>query len=345
MKDRLLWLALMAAVIPAGCHQVTEFGSVYNSRLTFIRTSDLQVEKTMDGFELGRLLAGGGPGKLIIIASDGVLNRIDMAQMAVDTSYSIGGSSGTGYSDAATATNGSLYVLGPGSQVLEVDLATDAVAPGFTPGADPVAIAASPALPRLYFADAAGAYIGEIWTADNHTGFNAGLQSAPADIMVEPAGGKHVVVVCSDQQGSIYDLWLDYSAEYPRKLPIEAGSPCSRVQPLGIDSCFAIACPQWSGDNGYICLARGYVDPETVELTTEPVEGHPVDMCFNPSIGYAGMLSVLSRTDAGNTVVTVFGFTQSYLDPEPEAVIELNGFPRDIISPGNGEYIIVLTSE
>lgn len=345
MKEKLLWLALIAALIPAGCHQVTEFGSVYNSRVTFIRTSDLQVEKTMDGFELGRLLAADGPGKLVLIASDGVLYRIDSSQMAVDTSYSIGGSSGSGYSDAASAGNGSLYVLGPGSQVLEVDLEGDVVVDGFTPGADPVAISASSSRPRLYFADGAGNYIGEIWTGDNHTGFNAVLQATPADIMVEPAGGKHVVVVCSDPQGSIYDLWLDYSEEYPRKLPIEAESPCSSVQPFGIDSCFAITCPQWSGDNGYICLARGYVDPETVELTTEPVEGHPVDLCFNPSTGYAGLLSVLSRTDSGNTVVTVFGFSQSYLDPELEAVIELDGFPRDIISPGNGEYLIVLTSE
>ncbi|MFO8182758.1 MAG: hypothetical protein R6U39_01160 [Candidatus Aegiribacteria sp.] len=340
-----LCLALMVAVFAAGCHQVTEFGSVYSSSITFIRTSDLQVERTMGGFELGRLLAGGGPGKLVLVASDGVLYRIDSSQMAVDTSYSIGGSSGTGYSDAARAGNGSLYVLGPGSQVLEVDLDADEVVDGFTPGADPVAISASTSRPRLYFADGAGSYIGEIWTGDNHTGFNAGLQAAPADIMVEPAGGKHVVVVCSDQQGSIYDLWLDYSEEYPRKLIIEAGSPCSRVQPFGIDSSFAIACPQWSGNNGYICLARGYVDPETVELTTEEVQGHPVDLCFNPSIGYAGMLSALSRTDSGNTVVTVFSFIQSYLDPELEAVIELDGFPRDIISPGNGEYIIVLTSD
>lgn len=344
MKEMFLCLALMVAVFAAGCHQVTEFGSVYSSSITFIRTSDLQVEKTMDGFELGQLLAADGPGKLVLISSDGVLYRIDTSQMDVDTSYTIGGSSGSGYSDAARATSGSLYVLGPGSQVLEVDLDANAVVDGFTPGADPVAISASPGLPRLYFADDAGEYIGEIWTGDNHTGFTASLQDVPADIMVEPAGGKHVVVVCSDQRGSIYDLWLDYSEEYPRKLAIEAGSPCSSVQPFGVDSCFAIACPQWTGDNGYICLARGYIDPETVELTTEPVEGHPVDLCFNPSTGYAGTLSVLSRTDSGNTVVTVFGFTQSYLDPELEAVIQLEGFPRAIISPGNGEHIIVLTS-
>ncbi|MFO7907727.1 MAG: hypothetical protein R6U98_34095, partial [Pirellulaceae bacterium] len=44
--------------------------------------------------------------------------------------------------------------------------------------------------------------------------------------------------------------------------------------PFGIDSSFAIACPQWSGNNGYICLARGYVDPETVDRYMETREKH-----------------------------------------------------------------------
>ena len=75
------------------------------------------------------------------------------------------------------------------------------------------------------------------------------------------------------------------------------------------------------------------------------VEGHPTDMCFNGNSGYAGYLSVMSKTNSGNTVITVFEFPFSYMEPEVASVINIDGFPRDIISPSFGDYLIVLTSD
>ncbi len=344
---RLLPLLLCAPLfLLIGCHQVTEYQGGVSSSLIFIRTSDLQVERTMEGFPGGRTIISHGSNGLTLLSSEGTLHMIDMETLSVDTSYSIGGSSGTGYDDAVHAGNGNLYVLGPGSQVMEVDLGTSTVKDNFTPGSNPGALAPSPFLPRLYFVDTADDYIGEIYTGSNATGFESETYCPLADVMVEPTGGEYIVAAGANSSGSLYSIWLSSPSTSARRMTVSAGSPCSDIIPMTSDSTFAVSCPRWNSDNGYLRIFRGYVQPDsTVGPVTVMVEGHPVAMSFNGSSGYAGQLSALSRTDSGNTAVTVFGFTLSHMDPELEAVIELDGFPRDIISPGNGQYIIVLTSE
>lgn len=329
-----------------GCHQVTEYQGGVSSSLVFIRTTDFQVEKTMEGFPGGRTMVSHGTGEIILLSSEGVLYMIDMETLSVDTSYSIGGSSGTGYDDAVYAGNGNLYVLGPGSQVMEVDLETNTVRDNFTPGSNPGALTPSPVLPRIYFVDTVDDYIGEIYTGSNATGFESRTYCSLADVMVEPTGGEYVVAAGANSSGSLYSIWLNSPSTGARRMTVSAGSPCSDIIPISSDSTFAVSCPRWNADNGYLRLFRGYVQPDsTVGPVTVGVEGHPVAMSFNGNSGFAGQLSALGRTDSGNTAVTVFGFTLSHMDPELEAVIELDSFPRDIISPGNGQYIIVLTSE
>lgn len=324
------------------CHQVTEYRSSDSCTVHFLDADQLQVTGSMGELEGGRCLFPQGTGELVLVTSEGVLYRIDTVSMSVDTSYAIGGSSGDGYTDGARAGNGNLYVLGPGSQVIEVDLASNSVLDAFVPGPDPVAICASPVLPRMYFADGTG-LIGEIWTSDNHTGNLVNLASPPADIMVEPAGGMHIVAAGTDQQGTLYDLWLEYSQQYPRTLTVNASSPASCIVPFGMDSCFAVGCPEWTEESGHVCFVRGYVD--SVEVSTRGVQGHPVDMCFNGMAGFKGRLYVMSRTDVGSTVITAFDFPGPYLDPVIAGTAVLDGYPRDLVSPGDGGTLIVLTSD
>ncbi len=334
------FLILLIAVL--GCHEVMEYQSNDQSCLTFIRSSDFQVERCMEGLPQGRTLLSCGSLDLILLTADGTLYRIDSEEMTVDTSYTIGGSSGTGYGDAAIVNNGNLYVLGPGSQVIEVDLSTNSVEDQFSPGSRPGAICASSILGRIYFTDTEEDCIGEIWTSNNHTGFTTNTMHPLADIMIHRTSGRHIVAVCSDDLGSIYGIWLDIS-ETARLLEVSTGSPCSRVIPMNADSVYMICCPEWASANGYVYFIQGYVDPE---LTAQVyVEGHPIDMCFNANSGYLGNLYIMSRTDSGNTVITVFGFPFSHMEPEVVSVISIDGFPRDIIAPTNGEYLIVLTSD
>lgn len=333
-------ILLMAAL---GCHEVMEYQSNDQSCITFIRSADFQVERAMEGLTQGRTLVPDGLNRLILLSADGTLSRINSEEMKIDTSYSIGGSSGTGYSDAAVADNGNLYVMGPGSQLIEVDLSSNSVEDQFTPGSKPGAICASSTQGRLYFIDTVEDYIGEIWTSSNHTGFTSNTYYPLADIMIQQTGGCRIVAVCSDDYGSIFGLWLDIS-ETAKHLGVNAGSPCSSVIPLNVDSMYAVSCPLWTGDNGYVCFIQGYLNP--VSTTHVNVEGHPVDMCLNSNAGNAGNLYIMSKTNSGNTVITVFGLKFSpYFEPEVVSVININGFPRDIISPSTGEYLIVLTSD
>ena len=322
------------------CHQVTEYNTSEDSQVTFLRTDDFQVESTMDVFQGGRTLVPRGNSLLYVICSDGVIHRINTEGMSVDTSYSIGASSGTGYSDATVAGNGNLYVLGPGSQVIEVDLSTCSVEDQFVPSPRVEAICSSPTEDRLYFVDDVEQVIGMIRTANNSTGFTSNLWYRPADITIEPRGGRKIIVVCDNDAGSIFGVWLDMS-EVSRLLSHDAYSPASCVAAYGSDSCYAVGCPRWSGGGGYIKLVSGYVDPVQTEYHT--VEGHPVDITSN-SFGGTGQLCVLSRTDAGSTVVTVLEFPFSYLEPQVAATVELDGFPQDIACSANGEYIIILTT-
>ncbi len=333
---------LILLMIVLGCHEVMEYQSNDQSRITFIRSSDWGVERSMEGLLQGRSLLSSGSNEIIMLSADGTLYRIDSEQMTVDTSYVIGGSSGTGYADGAIANDGNLYALGPGSQVIEVNLSTNSVVDQFTPGAKPGAICASSTESRLYFTDTIEDYIGEIWTNGNTTGFTSDTFYPLADIMIDKSGGRHIVAVCSNDQGSIYGIWLDIS-ESAKLLPVPAGSPCSSVIPMGGDSIFIVSCPEWTENSGYVCFFQGYI--EYMDMKRMYVEGHPIDMCFNGNSGYSGNLYVMSRTDSGNTIITVFEFPFSHMEPEVASVIYIDGFPRDIISPSFGEYLMVLTSE
>lgn len=325
-----------------GCHEVMEYQSNDQSRITFIRSSDFEVDRYMEGLSQGRTLLSCGSNILILLSADGTLHRINSEEMSIDTSYVIGGSSGTGYNDAVIALDGNLYALGPGSLIIEVDLSSNSVIDQFTPGGRPDAICASTIENKLYYIDIMENCITEIFATSNTTGFTSDTFYPLADIMIEKTGGRHIVAVCSNDQGTIYGIWFDIS-ETARILNHSTGSPCSCVIPMPGDSIYMVSCPRWTRSNGYVCFIQGYV--EFQELVKRNVEGHPIDMCYNSSSGYAGNLYVMSRTDSGNTIITVFEFPFSHMEPEVASVIYIDGFPRDIIAPSFGEYLMVLTSD
>ncbi len=336
-----VYFGAVLALFFLSCHQVTEFQAADETALTFIRSDDFQVEKVMGGFTGGRLLMSHGSDELILVTSEGMLYRIDVSNFAVDTSFVIGGSSGTGYGDGAFAMSGELYVLGPGSQVIEVDLSTSQVVDKFNPAQEPVALAASSIHPRLYVADRASQQVVEVRTFNNSIGFDSDLDFPPSELFLEPFTDRYLMIGGSDASGTISDIWL-FLVTYDNEI-LQMKSPISDMVPLLEDSIYAVCCPNWSAGAGFIHLIRNYAIPDTV--CSRSVQGHPVEMCFNHSSGYSGYLSVLGKTDGGNSVVTVMGFPGNYLDPQVESEIQLDGYPRDIASPGQGEYIVVLTSD
>lgn len=333
---------ILVALLLTGCHQVTEYQGADSASIIFVRTDDLQVETEIGDLAGGRSLIARGSNEVLMISSDGVLHRISMETFSVDTSYSIGGSSGTGYGDGVIASNGSLYVLGPGSQVIEVDLGSDTVEDNFTPGSKPGAIAANPTEGRLYFVDTEEDYIGEILTSTNNRGFTSNLAYPPADVMVEPTGGRHIIAGCSDNNGTLYSIWLDVSTS-ARICTVSAQSPISELVPMTSDSVYAVCCPRWSSSSGRVRMITGYREP--ILLTTISVAGHPLSMCFNENSGADGLLSVLGRTDAGSSVLSVLALDPFHADLQLLGELEFDGVPIDVVSPGAGSYIVLLVSE
>jgi hypothetical protein len=323
--------------VSIGCHEVMEYQSTYSSTISFIRTSDYTVEKTFEGIEQGRSLISYGDTYIIVISADGVLHRIDPESMLVDTSFSIGGPSGTGYGETAVAMNGHLYVKGPGSQMIEINVLNNTVVDQFIPGSMPGAFCASPAENRLYFTDMHDLLIGEIWTGGNIPGWTSPVYESPADIMIEPVEGRKIIVVSSDYSGTIYGIWLDWSST-ARLQTYCAGAPCSCVEPAYGDSCFCVACPNWGGEDGSVKFFNGYI--ENTGSRRENIHGHPIDIC---STSDGLHLYVLSKLDSGNSLVSVFEYRSAV--PEFLTEIEIDGFPRDFASYAVGEYLLVLTSD
>lgn len=344
MKVLLLGVILTVAV--SGCHEVTEFQSGELSGITLVRTSDLQVVSTVDGIEGGRSIISVSPNELVVFSSGGLLYRIDTAEMRIDTSYTVGGSSGMGYGEAVQAVNGHLYVLGPGSQVLEIDLEADAAVDMFQPGPSPSALAASPTEPRLYFVDSSENFIGEIYTVSNVVGFTSSAGFPLADIIVEPLGGRHIIAPCSNSEGYIYGVWLDLSPA-ARLLggthnTLQTGSSAGMALPLPCDSVYAVCSPEWNSAGGVLHMIQGYV--VFSQPTHTPVQGHPLDMCFTESTGLSGNLFVLSRTDEGGAVISMYEFPSGYMHPELAATLSLDGMPIGMVHHADEEYVAVLTS-
>jgi len=333
--------ALLLVTIAAGCHEVMEYQSTYSSTITFIRASDFTVENTMGGIEQGRSIIAYRDAFVIVVSADGILHRINAESMVIDTSFTIGNSSGTGYGETTVARNGHLYVNGPGSIVIDVDVMNSSVADQFIPGSMPGAFCASPVEDMIYFVDSSDHLIGEIWTGGNVLGWTTSVPEVPADMMIEPVAGRKIIVASSDESGTVYGIWLDWSST-ARRLNYTAGAPCSSVEPVFGDSNFCIACPEWSEEDGFLAFVDGYVD--SPEIYIESVNGHPIDICSTPD---GRDLYVLSRLGSGNTLVSVFRYCDSDSITVPEFLteIQIDGFARDFASYSEGEYILVLTSE
>jgi len=341
--SRLLLIAM--ALLAVSCHKITEFESSGDGAVTCISIPDLEIQNALSGIGQGRCLVPLGSGGIAAVSGEGLLYRISGDCSSVDTVYSIGGSSGSGYSDAVLAYNGNIYCTGPGSTVIEVDPSTNTLLDTFKPGQKPERLAASFAEGRVYFTDIHSQCVSEIRTLDNSTGFESGVYYPPADVFVH-SGGRHIIIPCSDDAGSIYGIWLNLS---PTARPLlynanflTMGSPCSCSIPLERDSAYAVACPDWSSDQGYVRLVYGYVVP-TVVTPRVYVEGHPVGLCFSRLLGQDGLLFVLCRTESGNTAVSILGFDSGDPTPKVQNVIHLTGKPMDMELQSDSR-LVVLTS-
>ncbi len=326
---RLAALALLAAA----CHQPVEYSTTTASGVVKLRVSDNSVVGEATGIDDGRALASLGSGSFLVSSGSGELYRFSSPDMSLDTSFTIGASSGAGYGDIILPKPGVAYVIGAAGKVLEVNIGMGLVVDELSVGPLPVDLCASPANELFYVVDGSDGRVREVDSADNSVLRSSDPLEEPAvGITVESHQDRYVLVACADDAGIVYAV--DIATFYVSKAA-ELGSMSSGVQAFPAESIWAATHPNWYGSTGSVSVCAKFTQPEVTAL---PIAGHPVDLCSVPG---TTLLYVLSYMGDGVSAVTAVDFiTGEKTDP-----IALEGFPWDITSHANGEYVLVLTSE
>ena len=111
-----------------------------------------------------------------------------------------------------------------------------------------------------------------------------------------------------------------------------AGSDITAFQ---AESTWAVVHPEWYEENGSVSICNSFSMPQISNLF---IEGHPTDICSIPGSTICYVLSYLGEGMSRITAINYFtGDVTGYVDIE--------GFPWDITSHANGEFVLALTSD
>ncbi|MBN1434683.1 hypothetical protein JW921_07985 [Candidatus Fermentibacterales bacterium] len=323
---------LSLALAGTACHEPTEYSSTSRSGVTKIRVSDNSVIGTAEGISDGRSLASLGNTQFLVASGSGVLYRFDSATMSLDTSFAIGFGSGAGYGEIILPKPGSAYVIGAAGSILEISLQSNSVADELVAGPLPVCMCPSASDQRFYVGDGSDRRIREIDSETNtQLRQSQPLSETPVSLCAESLDESYLFACCSDDAGTVERLSLSslYSSQ------VLLGSICADVSAFPAESVWAVAHPDWYGLNGRISICSSFFSPEVQEIA---LTGHPIGVCSVPG---STLFYVLSYLGDGISRATAVNFlTGDIVDH-----VDLEGFPWDITSHANGEYVLVLTSE
>jgi YVTN family beta-propeller protein len=329
----LVGLVLAGVLLSAqGCHQITEYQSGGESRVTMIKISDLAVESTMDGLEEGRSICSTDADEFLVASSSGRLYRVNSEQMSVDTSYRIGSSGlGGGYRSMIKVPGGRrIYVVDAAGKILDINLYSNQVVDQFEVGPAPTAMCPSQTgLMRVYVVDGSDNRLREIDTEDNRLVRERELGYRPVGVAAFDGGRDYLGIVSSESSGSyeVFDTQDMYGCR------VYTGSPCGEVRFLPDSVLACVTQPQWGSSAGLAAMISGYV-PTTEAVLEMP--GNPVCLCVHPQGDYF----FVACASGGETVVAV-------IDPLTLDVIKgiaVEGYPWDVTTHRSGQYLLVLTA-
>lgn len=317
-----------------GCHQMTEFETGATSGVNFVRTSDYTVETVMSGFEGARSILSNGNNEFLVITTDGSLYRVNSQLMVVDTSFVIGTPSGNGYSEIIRSPqHNSVYILGPSGKIIEVSLNYNYVKSEFYTGPNPVDLCISQdGSNHIFVIDSGDQTIRKVMTSSNTVIEESNLYNIPSSVSGYVEFPEFVLVACSDDTGSVYQLDVETLILYS---VVCTGMPCEEIASSQNDSVFCITHQGTGFLDGGATLVRATPFPEYLEYF--PITGKPVSLCSHP---FNSNFYVASLKD-GDTVITVLNGDTFQVETE----FTINGFPFDITTHRNGEYLLVLTSD
>lgn len=317
-----------------GCHQIAEFETGVTSGVSVIRTSDYTVETVVSDIEGARSIYSNGNYEFLLTTTDGALYRVNSQLMVVDTSFVIGTPSGNGYSEIIKSPlHNSIYILGPAGKIIEVGLNHNFVKDEFYTGPNPADLCISPDNSNnIFVIDSGDQTIRKVMTLSNTVIEESNLYHIPSSVSGYAAFPEFVLVACSDDSGSVCQLDVETLNLY---CAIFTGMPCGEIASSQNDSIFCTIHPGTGSSDGGATLVRATPFPEYLEYF--PITGTPVSLCSHPYYPYFYIASLKD----GDTVITVLNGDTFQVETE----FNIDGFPFDITTHRNGEYLLVLTAE
>lgn len=327
-------LKLFPALIflATACYSPVEYDVVDQSRIVKLQVSDNTVVGTFSDVTDGRSLCSIGNNEFLVASGSGTLYRFDSPAMELDTSFVIGFGSGSGYGSMITPKPGSVYVVGAAGKIIEVSLQTNSVIDEFDAGPMPNALCASPISQKFYVSDGSDRQIREIDPVSNTVlRTSSPLNCVPVSITIESFQNAYLLAASSSEEGSVGRVTL--STFFVN--PISLGSSSSDITAAPAESIWAVVHPEWFAENGSVSICSNYSAPDIFSVA---VAGHPTNICSVPG---STLFYALSYLGDGNSRITAI----NYFTKEIIAEIDIPGFPWDITSHANGEYILTLTSD
>ncbi len=113
---------MYALFLILACYNPAEYSTVAGSGVVKLRVSDNSVVGTVQGIPEGRALLSTGNTQFLIASGTGELFIINSAEMAVDTSFTVGYPGGAGYRSMIMPVAGTVYISSSVGDILQVDM-------------------------------------------------------------------------------------------------------------------------------------------------------------------------------------------------------------------------------
>ncbi|MBD3277934.1 MAG: hypothetical protein GF388_06525 [Candidatus Aegiribacteria sp.] len=136
-----------------------------------------------------------------------------------------------------------------------------------------------------------------------------------------------IAVACADYYGTVFIM---NSQTFFFSTVLETGKPCQDIVCFSSDTTVCTTHPSTGSAGGGLTITSHEGDMEHLEIS-----GSPVALCAHPA---ESCCYVLSNVDGKAMVMVV-----DVADREIDHTFEVGGFPVDITTHRNGEYLLVLT--
>ncbi len=326
-------LRVLAALLPAVlscCADITEYDALWVWRAEVLSLPDLAPLGTIPGLEGGRQVLSLGESVFLVSSLEGVVYRCSAAEQAVMDTWRLSDALSGGCGDmVASPCSTTFYVIASFESLYEVDALEGSILASLSPADFPVALGDGLNGEHIYAADGPTGWVYEMYCPGNYAERAVQCDRSPAVLEPLSEGPGYILLGCSDTRGSVCFLRLDTF----ETVKWESGSACADLAQMN-DSTWAIARPEWSGDQGSVLVCRGV--EYGISTTELELGGRPQRVCWDE---YRDLLYVGSRTDGGSTLISAWSPDSSRVVAE----VELDGILQDMaVTPGESRLIVLL---